>query len=515
MNKRYKSLPLLINNNKYLIIAFVFFLSYRFFFTWLLFNGRNVPPEPDDSYFYLSTATRLINPQSFEDFRLLPFSLWLNLISLATGQSMEKAYEINFYLGAIIMFFVLYYLLKKVEVSKIKRLFLIVIMSLYSGSGSYHGFYWVVPSFYQLGLFFILLTFILLGEKQNFKKIFLFSLLFIFIHPTSIFISTIFLIYAVLTYLINKNFFNKIKHNLIFLFIFLTISYFGYYLLGRPFSHSESPESFESISKLISNFLQGNINFQALPTIQKEYFSIFFFHPLSTIAFFLMFVFVYLEKKVQLLILYLSTLLLVTISTILPYGWRTLSLLWPITFLIIGYSLIGLYGFLKRHFRQLKNFMLIPIIALIILSTSFNLIGIKSMNTRNDYQWDRSCPEKIEAKNVFFYSNESMNAFILHGLNLENAHFLSMQNLKDYLSNNSAIVQVKPLGRKDENLSDYERLISYVTRKESFQPPQNAISWTQEPVSQSELEIMLKQKELTLKRTQDCGHFQIYNVINR
>lgn len=502
-----------LKQNYDIIVGLVVFATYRFLFTYLLWKDRGVPPEPDDSYFYLATAKIFPSVVSFEDFRLLPFSTWLNFVSLFTNSNLERAYEVNFYIGSVVMFFALYYFLKNIETSKIKRLFLITIMSLYSGSGAYHGFYWVVPSFYQLGLFFILLTFILSDRKQSHTKIFLLSLLFIFVHPSSIFISTVFLFFALIISIINRRFFTKIKNNLTAFFLSLTFSYALYYLIGKPFSHSGSPESFERISEIISNLLRWNVSFQALETIHREYFSIFFFDSLSTLVFFLMFVFVFFIKKIKLLILYLCILVLVAISSILPYGWRTLSFLWPLTFLLIGYSLLGLYRFIEVNFKQFRILAVIPALFLFSFTSTFNLIGIKSVNAKNDYGWERSCPQKLEQKNVFFYSNESMNAFILHGLNHKNAHFLSMQNLNDYLDETSAIIEINHLVQKNENLSDYEKLLSRITRQNTkFQPPQSAPTWIKQPISKSELEYFLMQKELIIKPSYDCGHFQIYSI---
>ncbi len=497
-----------------LILGFLFFVSYRYYFTWILWRGRGVPPEPDDSYFYLSSAARVFSPQNFEDFRLLSFSLYLKLISFLTQTGLEVAYQINFYIGPVLIFACLAYFLYKLEVSKKIRLLLFIMLTLYSGSGSYHGFYWVVPSFYQLALFFVMLTLVIDQKPIMIKNALPVSLAFIFIHPTSIFVSFIFIIYPfVLSFVRKKLSIINLKNTAV-ICAALIISYLIYFLLGLNFPHADSPESFQTSVNLVFDFFSGKLKPSSFPVIWHEYFSILFVNTITTAAYFAMFFFVYRIKQYKILAIYVSTLLLVLVSSFLPYGWRTLGFLWPITFILVGYSFVGLYTTLKTYSPALKSLALLAIVVLIFLTTSFNLILIKSLNARNNYNWDRSCVSEIIDKNVFFYSHESMNAFTLHGLNPNRALLMTQDKWEKILKEGSYVINIETLKNKRESLSSLENLLtSKITRRYlTVNPPLASNAWTTRVVLPDEVDNALATKGLEGRIVKNCGHFRIYKI---
>lgn len=488
-----------------------FFLAYRYFFTWLLWFKRTVPPEPDDSYFYLASANNWLQVQTFEEFRLLPFSILLQIIKAISNVSLEKAYEINFYLGPIIMFGALYYFLRYLEPNRKIRLFLISVLALYSGSGAYHGFYWVVPSFYQLALFFGILAILISRKKENFLKIFVLSSAFVFIHPTSILVTIIFPVFIGLTYITSRsNFkiafsnFQKITTSTVFAFL-------AYLLLSKQFAQNGSPQSFENNLNLITNLLNGNINPVSLPVIWREYFAIFFFSPLSIVAYFVIFYFVYFLKKKMVLLIFTSILPLVIIGTLIPYGARTLAFLWPITFIIMAYAIVGLYDWLRNNFPKLKFLAIIPVVFLIIFATNFNQISAQAINTNKNYTWDRSCPIKLKNQNVFFTSLEASFAFNLYGLDKSRQTFLSDANSQLFVKEGNYLVKTKNGQKQTENLNQIQNfLINKITRRSPYPMTGSSINlWTQNSVSESRLGKDLQEKSLNLKNAYDCGHFEV------
>lgn len=494
------------------VLGLLIFITYKFFFTWLLWQGRGVPPEPDDSYFYLTSASHLMSPQTFEEFRLLPFSIWLNVLSFLSGGNLESAYRLNFYIGPIIMFLALFYFLSKLEVSRIIRLFLIVILALYSGSGAYHGFYWVVPSFYQLAVFFIIAGLLIQPKIVPFWKIFLASFGFIFIHPTSILISTIFFIFTVITLLIKRE--TAIFKNSAKIAISLVISFAIYYLIGKSFASSGSPQSFEISANLLVGFLQGKLEPVSFQVIEKEYFAILFFHPLSVIAYFSALLLVYLSKQFKLLALYFSTMALVLISSFIPYGSRTLAFIWPLTFMIFGYAIFQLYVLMSKFTPKIKFLAVVPVVLLVTVASAFNLISVKSINLTSNYFWDRSCPEKVKRDKVGFYSHEASHAFILYGLNPLNSVFLAPERLPEIVHDGAYIVKAQTLTEPKMKLSKFEQFLTEnVTRRSSNKPvnfPQNV--WTQSSVDQEALEADLRGENLKLQDAVDCRYFKVQKV---
>lgn len=499
-----------------LVIGLLFFLGYRLFFTWLLWHGRTVPPEPDDSYFYLASAKHFLNANTFEEFRLLPFSLWLNFLSMFTHSNLETAYKLNFYAGPIIMFAAIYYFTRILENNRLVRLLLLMVIALYSGSGDYHGFYWVVESFYQLALFMIIFAFLINQGKTSLYKIFPICFLFIFIHPTSAFLSTIFILYPFVLLLFSKKEALKALSNLLSVFTSLIISIALYVVVGRIFPSANSNESFQTQLGLIKDFFSGKLNFVSFPIIWREYFAIFFNNFLTTITFFVMFIFVFYLKNYKLLAIYFSILIIVFLSSFVPYGSRTLGFLWPITFFIIGYFLVGIWRVLSSITPKFKlaYLTIIPFVGLFSLATIFNMISITSVNATKNYSWDRACALRSSNENTYFTSKESMNAFLLYQDSESNSRFLSQDEINNFLNENNLLVTTKNENLQPPALSGVEQnLASNITRKGkiiNIHYPQNA--WITPSVDPDTLQKSLNTSNLTIAWYQDCGHFQVSKV---
>jgi hypothetical protein len=503
------NIPKLIKKHYDFALGFIIFILYRYYFNFLLFKGRGVPPEPDDSYFYLASAANALNPQTFEDFRLLPFSIWLRVISFFTGGNLEAAYQVNFYIGPVLMFVSIAYFLHKIEPSKKIRLLLFAILTLYSGSGSYHGFYWVVPSFYQLALFFVLIPHLFTEEPIKLERIFPLSLAFIFIHPTSILISLSFLLYPLFYILIKKKFELQLLKNSFIIILSISISYLLYFLIGSNFPHEQSPESFQGNLKLISGFLSGNLRPDSFPVIWSEYFSIFLFHPVSILAFLLVFYFVWKSKQFKILAIFFSTLSMVLLSSFIPYGWRTLGFLWPLTFLLIGYALAAL----TKNFSNRKNFKVSSItlafVFLLSITTLFNHLSISSINLRKNYFWDRNCVLLLKEQEVYFPNLESSFAFTAWGLDRNDARLLNDQNKQQLYESGGYVVSVRQEPLKFQRLSKpQEFLSSLITRnKENKIEPKLDNLWHKKLYHIQELQ--LEDNGLKTISQKDCGHFSV------
>ncbi|NQT22337.1 MAG: hypothetical protein HQ579_02745, partial [Candidatus Omnitrophica bacterium] len=71
--------------------------------------------------------------------------------------SAEKMFQYNFYIGIFLAGLVLFLILKNIGTYPVTVAVGFIIFAFASGTGHYHGFFWVVPSFY--GVVFWLLTF--------------------------------------------------------------------------------------------------------------------------------------------------------------------------------------------------------------------------------------------------------------------------------------------------------------------------------------------------------------------
>lgn len=498
-----------IKQNKYIIVAIVFFLVYRTFFTWLLFHGRSVPPEPDDSYFYLSAAKNFPQISNFEDFRLFYFSAWIRLLALFIGNNLELAYKLNFYIGPLIMIYPLYFFISKLSQKKLEVAFLVFIITLFSGSGQYHGFYWVVPSFYHLALYFIILGLLISDKKENPLKLFLVTAIFIFSHPTSFFTSMIFYFYIFLIFFFDKKLFKISLQKIIIVFISTIFAYSIFFLIGRSLQTGNSPESFDNIMLYAKSFFHnGPITFSI---IWKEYFSIFTLNIAIFLISMAVLVTNFLHHR-KAFYLFVASSALVIIALFIPYGARTLAYLWPLTFLLISFFFIDIYKYLRT--TSYKWLILLPLIIFFILTTSFNLIYVKSVNASKDYEWDRSCPKTMNSHTIFFKSLEGKYAFTVFSNNSTNYYFLSDKNLKENIEDGNLIVLTGRLKYTQENLTKTEQLLAKnVTRRETVvfkKTPDD--SWTQQPVNEENINQLLNNLGFKYNLSQDCGYYKVYKI---
>ena len=134
--------------NKFLpVFSVIFFLATRLFFNFLLWKDRLILPNPGDSLSY----TRWIRLISESKFFLVPgytgYSFILGNLAKIFSLSPEGAFRLGFWLGIILITFVLWKLFKALKFGSIETALCFFLLSFYTGNGSFHGFYWVVPTF--------------------------------------------------------------------------------------------------------------------------------------------------------------------------------------------------------------------------------------------------------------------------------------------------------------------------------------------------------------------------------
>jgi len=165
-----------------LLFSLLFFILLRFFWIHDTFSRRVIPPEPDDSYHYLyqirwlsefplKTPPPTVIPlkESLEstpevnwDIRYFmstiePYLGWaypLGKIQALFQLTPEATFQTAFYLGTLVAAFLLFL----IGMSLPEKLAPWAIFSLafFTGDGSYHGFFWVVPSLFTFLIFLAL-----------------------------------------------------------------------------------------------------------------------------------------------------------------------------------------------------------------------------------------------------------------------------------------------------------------------------------------------------------------------
>ena len=169
-----------------------------------------------------------------------------------------------------------------------------------------------------------------------------------------------------------------------------------------------------------TNTVLGNINFlniklPSLPIVIQEYFKILFFHPIFLFIFLFGLFILFKEKELKMLSFYFSCLSFTLVSSIHPYGYRSLLFLWPVTFLLFAFFVFYTFRLFSRSSIYLGKLLLAIFIACFIILTSFyNIHWAKVMNKRKNIAWDRSCAafllDKADSKDVVLYQGKLARA---------------------------------------------------------------------------------------------------------
>jgi len=363
--------------NKFLpVFSVFFFVFWRFFFNFLLWRGRVLPPEPGDVLNYLRWIKNIETSYVKLTSGGAVYTFILGNIVKLFSLTPETVFYYSFWLGFVLLAMVLWYFFKKLNFSPIQTMLCFLLLAFYTGHGSFGGFYWVVPSFFAFLTFLYLFSAAASDKKINWWFVGAVAFIFPLIHGTGIFALAIFILYPILYFvLLNlpkfslKNLINKIDYQIIRRCIFIIlIGIFSYSLITvlLPKINADSPRVGDKImgySEVFPAFIKSslgeNLSLQLaafLKNAAKGY-SAFHFNYLNKIIPNIFFIFLWIfifgvlfyYKKYKILALYFATFIFSFLSSLLYYkGYKSLLYLWPITYILVGYSFYFIYIFIKN-----------------------------------------------------------------------------------------------------------------------------------------------------------------------
>ena len=388
----------MLQQNKWLIIVILFFIFWKFFLIHTMWQGRNITPEPRDSFVYIAHINSVIQCNSFlfceEPYSLnnfwgyehLTYRLFFGTIGKALNLSAQQTYHYSFYIGTLLLIPTLLYFTKKLTSNKSLQILILFFLALYNGGSSYHGFFWVVPTFFSVLLFFLMMGIVL---DNKIKKHWIYTLpllasLASLTHLISIYAVSIFIFYVVIDSLINKNInWLRVKKITLLLIIF-TISYvyLNFFLQDNPLQTVDlivakdiltvsatavvnSTSTITSTDSSLINSLLPGFNFfivEYIDWILPNFLGVIFFIVIiSTLLYY---------KQQKILTLYISAFLFTIISTRSIYGIRALVFLWPITFILYAYGAYYIFTLITkiRPLNKKTNTFLVILYSLGILS---------------------------------------------------------------------------------------------------------------------------------------------------
>jgi hypothetical protein len=525
------------------ILSILFFVLYKFWLISTVWSGRNVAPEPDDSYTYIGLINLVYQGQLFGHLSGIPvftqahlmyssYTFLAAFLAKILYLSPEGIYQLIFYLGTILLSLTLAYFLKVFTKNNLLLAFVLIIMAMYNGSGNYHGFFWVVPSFFARLLFFVLLAQLISSSKYWIVFTIFGSLLFILAHPISLYATTIFIFwvffYSFLERRVNYKTILRTLFTVIVSLIWSFLSELYFISRGMVIDGEYSIRGIVSaiqgyltyITSYIQNIFGSSINSvpvhlvsKNIPVapiqvdnwkvIQSEYFNILFFHPILLFGFLLLIFILFKRKQNWILALYFSCIVFVLLSTITWFGYRSLDYLWTVTFMVIG---LGFY-YLSIDLFKFRDILLgkilsassaMAVICFIIVLSVFNYIWARNLNLRENLTFNRACIN-------FLLDNTKVDERISYGGKTAYAIFTSFGlfergvnfNLKDIKNGEYLVMQIsKPSTFYNPKNNLIRFLTSNISRKDVIN-------------TQNDREEMQTSRYLLIK---NCGDFNIYQT---
>jgi len=476
--------------NRPVLGACLFFLIVQFLYSWMMWHrGGNLPPTPADSYNYLVNISQMSQGGGFfSDPRQLvygSFNYFYSLISILFGISPMTTYHLFFYLGKVLLLIVWLYFISSFTKDKKIVAWSICALGAYSGTGATHGFFWVVPSFWSVLLFFLLVAMAVRGV--NFVVILLICVLFIFAHPLSLYcLFPILVTYFVLW--LKKSQVKKAFGTLaIALFIAIMVQQAIVYSLNDNPSIGEISQFGTVVGEGVikgvgptGDSVQGRKEFggkveigllslndvlikmrekspsddfsvkirvpsyvyRAVPSffeLWNSYSFFFVFLPVLIIALLTLFYFILswgYSQKDPLIIFFGAVLLTALGATIHPQGFRFLVFLWPMTLFVLVYFFLKITQ-PENIFRKLTEALIIIFVS---TQVAYGVFLASRISGYRDYNIDKACVSDLARRSrggerlVIYYSNQTLAPTVFSGEGLNNVPMIDYANWRLFAS---------------------------------------------------------------------------------
>lgn len=366
-----------VKENKWILLASAFFVGWKFYLISVFFKHEFSRAEEALTYIAhinsidkISCVTFFCKNYSWTfgryfEFEHLSYRALFGSIGNLLKIDATGAFHLSFYLGILMLVVALIIFLKNIETDKKIIAMLLFFLTLYNG-GRYHGFWWVVPGFFASLIVFLIYA-IILGEYKHWKLMLLILIplgfythtIFVYLMVTTVFF---YFFYCLLTKKTNIFMLKKIIFSLFILTLFYLPT--SYYLKGNPYGletflrYVYIPKADELGVKPAEQSSKPVLGLPVVPeekkqdtaetderilpgfTIVKEsYFDWIFFSPLFIIVFiYVAFITLY-YKKYKIIALYLAALTFTLVSMISVHADRSLTFIWPATFLLYAYGM--------------------------------------------------------------------------------------------------------------------------------------------------------------------------------
>lgn len=489
--------------NKFLpIFSLCFFIASKFFFNFLLWRGRTLPPEPGDVFNYY----RWLRSIEISYLNLTPaytaYTFILGNIAKIFSISVESVFYYSFWAGFLLLAFVLWKFFKYLKFSPVEMSLSFFVLSFYTGHGSFHGFYWVAPSFFSFLIFLYLFSLVATDKKINLWFLGFVSLVFPLIHGTGVFALSIFVIYLVLYTTLSAipkisardivNNMNMVIFKKVIIVIILGVmSYLTVSILLPQINNNSNQEADKRLAYVqdvysapeqFSEAIMGALD-NAVVLAKDSRYSAFAFnylnkiipHPLFIILWLFIFWILFKYKQYKILALYFAVFIFSLISSLMHYkGARSLLYLWPITYILIAVFFYHCYDFISKLKLSYFKKILVKIIFVVLVAFLFVVnilygfwyIGLKNYDMNSYFNMkmfdDISLNYDVENTKLYFDNYFPLNAFLYKNYEKEYDNgMLQWDPYQESIANNQRVIIVL----EDDSIFYQEKYRSVIIKK--------------------------------------------------
>jgi hypothetical protein len=429
----------LISFNRWVLASIVFFLFWKLFLVGILWNGRAIPPEPDDTYTYIADIAAVAQchswPCTYPGFSLadhsgtsyLTYSFLFGTLARITSLPAETIFYFSFYVGTVLLSLLLVPFLRSFTQDKNLIAWSTVFLAFYHGTGETHGFFWVVPSFFAT-LFFMALTTFVIDNERSFIRPWMSPVLvlfFVFGHPMSVYLSSLFAFYCFFLWVFQKSIGPGVLKRatliiaLALLFswgqtLYLSkVSQKNFYGLDQSLQQATatiksalvsdvSPTEKPGYAVTAPETFSQNIFLQRVATLNAAYFRWIFPHWIGIAVLATCLLLIAHKNQHRLLSFYLSSLFLFVTSTLLSqFGFRSSIIVWPATFVVYAFGSWYLLQYacsLTRPWirRASVSFALLGTFGFFLINAIFGIAINTGINLRHKISIDRGFAKYIE-----------------------------------------------------------------------------------------------------------------------
>lgn len=437
-----------------LLIVALFFVSYQICLSAAIWrHSGNVLPGFDDSYSYVfdirkvaeyeSLLPRTVYPPRYAHFKDLSYNYVMASASRLFGTSPTTVYEASFFAGKLVLLAILLRLLFTFEADALVMASMLGGLTAFSGTPELHGFYWVVPSFWLLCMFFFWLSEIADPSPRRFNGPFLLlsGILGGTLHALGPYVMAPLGTFLLVSRALPGEHARWRRGAAAFLWIgagALVAALLPNVLASLPQYddiRAAPPHAViwlgggwpdpDSEGSAAGDARSGS-SLPGLAGVRRSYLR-FVFWPPALVALLGALALVVRFRRWKLLALFLATLAFTLVSVIHPYASRTCLFLWPATLLVLGAAPALAWRALAPRTQGtvragLAAASVVASLSLVVAWHLYNVTLVRAHERFATARWDTSCASELLRRTdvddppVFYGSKYAVAAFLSEGL---------------------------------------------------------------------------------------------------